>query len=127
MIINIYIRHINLSDDKKKLYEEGIKNNYKSLINLLLSFKEKNENENKLLENDFINNLPFPEIDNCSILIIEEQDIIINNAYKNENKNNSNWKYFDKYDYIPYNKTFLCLTPPDIQALVNLDNIIQNK
>ena len=121
------INYINLSEDKKKFHEQGIKDKYNNLINLLLSFKEKNEIENKLYENDFINNLPFPEIDNGSILIIEEQDIIINNIYKNENKNNSDWKYFDKYDYIPFHKTFLCLTPPDIQALVNLDNIIQNK
>ena len=121
------INYINLSDYKKKLYEKGIKNKFNNLINLFLSIKEKHKNQNIINENDFLNNLPFPEIDNSSILIIEEQDIIINNAYKKENQNNSNWKYFDKYDYIPFHKNFLCLTPPDIKALVNLDNIIQNK
>ena len=130
-VIISYLRniksYINLSEEKKKLYEKKIQNNYSNLINLFISLKAKNKNGNVFSENNFLNNLPFPEIDNSSILIIEEQDIIINNAYKTENQINSNWKYFDKYDYIPYHKNFLCLTPPDIQALINLDNIIQNK
>ena len=125
--IKYIINYINFPDKKKKIYEQAIQNKYNNLIKLLLSIKEKYQNENYLYENNFFNKLPFPEIDNSSILIIEEQDIIINNAFKNENMNNSNWKYFDKYDYIPYHKNFLCLTPPDIKALVNLDNIIQNK
>ena len=121
------INYINLLDRKKKLYEVNIKNKYENLIKILLSLKSNLKDEKILFENDFLNQLPFPEIDNSSILIIEEQDIIINNIYKSENKINSNWRYFDKYDYIPYNKKFLCLTPPDINALINLDNIIQNK
>ena len=121
------INYIYLLNKKKKSYEENIKNKYENLIKILLSLKNNLKNENILFENVFLNNLPFPEIDNSSILIIEEQDIIINNIYKSENKINSNWRYFDKYDYIPFNKKFLCLTPPDINALINLDNIIQNK
>ena len=121
------INYINLSDKKKILYSQNIQNKYNYLINILLSIKVNQHNEDILNDNNFLNNIPFPEIDNSSILIVEEQDIIINNAYKAENINSSNWKYFDKYDYIPYHKNFLCLTPPDVQALVNLDNIIQNK
>ena len=121
------INYINLLDEKKKLYEENIQIKYNNLIKILLLLKEINNNEKIFFENDFLNKLPFPEIDNSSIQIIEEQDILINNIYKRENKKNSNWKYFDKYDYIPYRKNFLCLTPPDINTLVNLDNIIQNK
>ena len=41
--------------------------------------------------------------------------------------NPANWSYFDKYDYVPVKKIFLCLTPPDIMALKNLDNIVLNK
>ena len=121
------INYINLLDEKKKLYEENIQIKYNNLIKILLALKESNNNDNILFENEFLNNLPFPEIDNSSIQILEEQDILINNIYRHHNKTNSNWKYFDKYDYIPYKKNFLCLTPPDIQSLVNLDNIIQNK
>ena len=122
------INYINLLDNKKKSYDESIQIKYNNLIKILLSIKQKNNDNDKILfENDFLNNLPFPEIDNSSIQIIEEQDILINNIYKRENIANSNWKYFNKYDYIPYRKNFLCLTPPDIISLVNLDNIIQNK
>ena len=121
------INYINLSDEKKKELEQNIEIKYNNLINLFLYIKQKYKSDDFYYQNSFFNKLPFPEIDTSSILIIEEQDIIINNAYKVENKNNPNWLYFDKYDYIPFHKNFLCLTPPDIQALINLDNIIQNK
>ena len=121
--------YINLSKKKKKLYEKSIQTIYINLINLLIKLIEiDKDSESMITNNNFFKNcLNFPEIDNSSILIIEEQDIIINKAYKSENITNSNWKYFDKYDYIPFHKTFLCLTPSDIQTLLNLDNIIQNK
>ena len=41
--------------------------------------------------------------------------------------NPANWSNFDKYGYVPIKKIFLCLTPPDIMALKNLDNIVLNK
>ena len=121
------VNYINLLDQKKKSYDENVQMKYNNLIKILLALKENNNNDKILFENEYLNKLPFPKIDNSSIQIIEEQDILINNIYRKENKTNSNWKYFDKYDYIPYKKNFLCLTPPDIQSLVNLDNIIQNK
>ena len=75
-----------------------------------------------------INDMSIPEIDNTSILVIEEQDYLINSS-ENMNffANPANWSYFDKYDYVPVKKIFLCLTPPDIMALKNLDNIVLNK
>ena len=74
--------------------------------------------------NDFI----IPEIDNTSLLVIEEQDYLINSSDNlNFFANPANWSNFDKYDYVPVKKIFLCLTPPDIMALKNLDNIVLNK
>ena len=74
--------------------------------------------------NDFI----IPEIDNTSLLVIEEQDYLINSSDNlNFFANPANWSNFDKYDYVPIKKIFLCLTPPDIMALKNLDNIVLNK
>ena len=112
----------------KVLYEKKVKQNFENLVNLLfLIYKEKKEDKNIFMNNYYLNNFPIPQIDNSSILIIEEQDIIINNAYKSDTKPTFNWDFFKKFDYIPVTKRFLCLTPPDIRALVNLDNIIHNK
>ena len=75
-----------------------------------------------------INDIIIPEIDNTSLLVIEEQDYLINsNNNLNFFANPANWSYFEKYDYVPVKKVFLCLTPPDIMALKNLDNIVLNK
>ena len=69
-----------------------------------------------------------PIVDNTSVLVIEEQDYLINKSDNmNFFANPANWTYFDKYDYVPVKKLFLCLTPPDIMALKNLDNIVLNK
>jgi hypothetical protein len=74
--------------------------------------------------NDFI----IPEIENTSLLVIEEQDYLINSSDNlNFFANPANWSNFDKYGYVPIKKIFLCLTPPDIMALKNLDNIVLNK
>ena len=113
---------------EKILYKQKIQKNFENMVNLLfLIYKEKNEDINIFMNNYYLNNFPIPQIDNSSLLIIEEQDIIINNVYKNESKPSIYWNYFQKFDYIPVTNKFLCLTPPDIRALVNLDNIIQNK
>ena len=119
--------YIYFSQKDKILYEKKKEKIFKNLEQLMISIKKENNDENIFSNNYFLNNFPIPEIDNSSILIIEEQDVIINNGYKNENKPIINWDYFKKYDYIPVETKFLCLTPPDIRALVNLDNIIQNK
>ena len=116
--------YIHFSQKEKIFYEKNIQKVFENLKNLLFSIKQE-KNEDTIPLNKYI--FPVPHIDNSSILIIEEQDVIINNNFKNENKSKVNWKYFKKYDYIPVQKIFLCLTPPDILALENLDNIIQNK
>ena len=75
-----------------------------------------------------VNDIIIPEIDNTSLLVIEEQDYLINSSNNlNFFANPANWSYFNKYDYVPVKKIFLCLTPPDIMALKNLDNIVLNK
>ena len=118
--------YLYLSGRQKIQFEKNVIKIFENLINMLHINKEKNEVK-ELKENFYLNKFPVPQIDNSSILIIEEQDIIINNSYKNKRKIKINWDYFKKYDYIPVQKNFLCLTPPDIRALINLDNIIQNK
>ena len=75
-----------------------------------------------------INDMSIPIIDNTSVLVIEEQDYLISKSDNmNFFANPANWSYFDKYDFVPVKKLFLCLTPPDIMALKNLDNIVLNK
>ena len=75
-----------------------------------------------------ITDFSIPIIDNTSVLVIEEQDYLISKSDNmNFFANPANWTYFDKYDYVPVKKIFLCLTPPDIMALKNLDNIVLNK
>ena len=115
------------SKKEKILYEKKIEKTFQNLANLLFSIMSEKKDENIFTNNYYLNNFPIPQVDNSSILIIEEQDIIINNGYKNENNSAINWDYFKKYDYIPIEQKFLCLTPHDVRALVNLDNIIQNK
>ena len=85
--------------------------------------------KNGLILGDYnVNDIIIPEVDNTSILVIEEQDYLINSSDNmNFFANPANWNYFDKYDYVPVKKIFLCLTPPDIMALKNLDNIVLNK
>ena len=85
--------------------------------------------KNGLILGDYnVNDIIIPEIDNTSLLVIEEQDYLINSSDNlNFFANPANWNYFDKYDYVPVKKIFLCLTPPDIMALKNLDNIVLNK
>ena len=85
--------------------------------------------KNGLILGDYnINDIIIPEIDNTSLLVIEEQDYLINSTDNlNFFANPANWNNFDKYDYVPVKKIFLCLTPPDIMALKNLDNIVMNK
>ena len=119
--------YIYFPEKEKIIYEKNNRKIFENIINLLLLILKEKNDENILKNNYYLNNFPIPQIDNSSILIIEEQDIIINNGYKNDNKPIINWEYFKKFDYIPIYKLFLCLTPPDILALVNLDNIIQNK
>ena len=118
---------IHFTEKEKNILETNAYKIFANLLNLFNLIKKEKQNENIFKNNNFFNRLSFPKIDNSSILIIEEQDIVINNSYKNENKSKIIWKYFNKYDYIPIQKKFLCLTPPDIRALVNLDNIIHNK
>ena len=118
---------IHFPEKEKNTLETNAYKIFANIINLLNLINKEKQNENILKNKHFFNKFSFPNIDNSSILIIEEQDIIINNSYKNENKSKIKWKYFNKYDYIPVQKKFLCLTPPDIRALINLDNIIHNK
>ena len=125
---------IHFSEKDKKIYEKNTQQNFENLLNLLSKIKKDKTEDNSSNNNtgNILNKFSIPQIDNSSILIIEEQDTVINNIYKNENENENkyttvNWQYFKKFDYIPVQKQFLCLTPPDVLALVNLDNIIQNK
>ena len=75
-----------------------------------------------------ISDISIPIVDNTSVLVIEEQDYLISRSDNmNFFANPANWSYFKKYDYVPVKKIFLCLTPPDIMALKNLDNIVLNK
>jgi hypothetical protein len=75
-----------------------------------------------------ISDISIPIVDNTSVLVIEEQDYLISRSDNmNFFANPANWSYFQKYDYVPVKKIFLCLTPPDIMALKNLDNIVLNK
>ena len=97
------------------------------LFRAVISVDEGKKNGNILGEYS-VNDLVLPEIDNTSILVIEEQDYLINSSDNlNFFANPANWNYFVKYDYVPVKKIFLCLTPPDIMALKNLDNIVLNK
>jgi hypothetical protein len=124
---------IHFSGNDKKNYEKNAQQIFEKMIKLLSNIKKETTEDNSSNTNNnsnILSKFSIPQIDNSSILIIEEQDTVINNSYKNENENKYttiNWKYFKKYDYIQVQKQFLCLTPPDILALVNLDNIIENK
>ena len=73
------------------------------------------------------NDLKIPEVDNTSVLVIEEQDYIISKQNANFFDNPANWLLFNKYSLVPTKKIYLSLTPPDIISLRNLDNIILNK
>ena len=71
--------------------------------------------------------LKIPEVDNTSLLVIEEQDYIISKQSINFFDNPANWLLFNKYSLVPPKKIYLSLTPTDIISLRNLDNIILNK
>ena len=104
-----------------------IMDNLNKLFRAIISMEE-GKKSGKILGEYDASDLIIPEIDNTSLLVIEEQDYLINSSDNlNFFANPANWNYFDKYDYVPVKKVFLCLTPPDIMALKNLDNIVLNK
>ena len=104
-----------------------IMDNLNKLFRAILGVEEGKKKGN-ILGDYNVNDMIIPEIDNTSILVIEEQDYLINSSDNlNFFANPANWSYFEKYDYVPVKKIFLCLTPPDIMALNNLDNIVLNK
>ena len=115
------------SKDENENRVNKIMDNLNKLFRSVIGVEE--GKKNGLILGDYnINDLAIPEIDNTSILVIEEQDYLINSSDNmNFFANPANWSNFDKYDYVPVKKIFLCLTPPDIMALKNLDNIVLNK
>ena len=72
---------------------------------------------------DNIFTLSVPEIDNSSILVLDEQDYLISQIKESK----PNWKNFSKYSIVPIKPVYLSLTPSDMTSLKNLDNIIENK
>ena len=115
------------SKDENDKRVNKIMDNLNKLFRAIIGIEE--GKKNGLILGDYnINDMIIPEIDNTSLLVIEEQDYSINSSDNlNFFANPANWSHFDKYDYIPVKKIFLCLTPPDIMALKNLDNIVLNK
>ena len=115
------------SREKNEQRTKKILDNLNLLFNSIISLEE--EKKKGIIFGDYnINDMTIPEIDNTSILVIEQQDYLISKSDNlNFFANPANWNHFEKYDYVPVKDTFLCLTPPDIMALKNLDNIILNK
>ena len=104
-----------------------IMDNLNKLFRAIIGLEEGKKKGNFLGDYN-INDISVPIVDNTSLLVIEEQDYLISRSDNlNFFANPANWSYFDKYDYVPVKKIFLCLTPPDIMALKNLDNIVLNK
>ena len=104
-----------------------IMDNLNKLFRAIIGLEEGKKKGNYLGDYN-INDISIPIVDNTSVLVIEEQDYLISKSDNmNFFANPANWTYFDKYDYVPVKKIFLCLTPPDIMALKNLDNIVLNK
>ena len=115
------------SEDQNTLRANKIMDNLNKLFRSVSNIEAGKKN-GTILGDYNIQDFAVPEIDNTSILVIEEQDYLINSSDNmNFFANPANWSYFDKYDYVPVKKIFLCLTPPDIMALKNLDDIVQNK
>ena len=115
------------SNEQNEQRVNKIMDNLNKLFRAIINVEEGKKNGAILGEYD-INDIIIPEIDNTSLLVIEEQDYSINSSDNmNFFANPANWSHFDKYDYVPVKKIFLCLTPPDIMALKNLDNIVLNK
>ena len=115
------------SNEENEKRVNKIMDNLNKLFRAIISVEE--GTKNGIILGDYnVNDIIVPEIDNTSLLVIEEQDYSINSSDNmNFFANPANWNHFDKYDYVPVKKIFLCLTPPDIMALKNLDNIVQNK
>ena len=105
-----------------KYFEKDIKEQYD---NMILCLKEviKGEKEGNVLGSNDLSDLTVPEVDNTSLLILEEQDYQIS-----EDKNaRGNWLWFNKFSIVPLKKIYLSLSPNDIISLRNLDNIIAKK
>ena len=101
----------------------------------LKSLNSINSNNNQGLTYYDINDLSVPEIDNSSLLVIEEQDYQISNVFSSNNNTSqmsnflnvkSNWNCFGKYSIVPLTKIYTNLTENDINAIKNLDNVIEN-
>lgn len=70
-----------------------------------------------------LTDLSVPEVDNTSLLILEEQDYQISE----DKRARGNWMWFNKFSIVPLKKIYLSLSPADIISLRNLDNIIAKK
>ena len=92
-----------------KYFEKDIKEQYD---NMILCLKEviKGEKEGNVLGSNDLSDLTVPEVDNTSLLILEEQDYQIS-----EDKNaRGNWLWFNKFSIVPLKKSYLSFPPNDI-------------
>lgn len=104
------------------------------LKNYLINLKEITQSQNTFtsLKLSEINSLSIPEIDNTSLLIVEERDFVIAQTLKNQintvnqlmtRRIDNTWECFSKYKAINSHQLYCHLDEKDIFLLQNLDNI----
>ena len=105
-----------------KYSNKDIKKLYNNMIMCLKEVKQGMDNGSILGSID-LTDLSVPEVDNTSLLILEEQDYQISE----DKRARGNWMWFNKFSIVPLKKIYLSLSPADIISLRNLDNIIAKK
>ena len=110
-------------------YTKGtIKTQYDEMTNCLYKILKAQENGETLGGNYNVYDLKVPEVDNSTLLILEEQDYIIAEDFKdNRTFDYKGWKKFYKYHIVPMKPVYLSLSVSDITSLRNLDDIILAK
>lgn len=112
--MNFYKNYIELRNETNN----NIITQYEHFLNCIINVKA-NNSMNQLGSTD-VTDLSIPEIDNSSLIIIEEQDYQI---AEDENAH-SGWKWFNKYQNVPLKKIYINLSQNDLISIKNLDNII---
>ena len=111
-----------------KFTKKAIKAQYDDMTACLYTILNSPENNNSSLGVMNVHDLKVPEVDNSTLLILEEQDYIIAEDFKNyKYAEYKGWKRFYKYHIIPLKPIYLSLSINDITSLRNLDDIISAK
>ena len=111
-----------------KFTKKAIKAEYHNMTECLNHLLKHPENNHSALGVMNVHDLKVPEIDNSTLLILEEQDYMIAEDFKNyKYAEYKGWKRFYKYHIIPLKPIYLSLSINDITSLRNLDDIISAK